>query len=272
MNELQTKYRRAGIIVLAKALDDICPTFAGEADEDKRTRIAERIDFFKTSEVELDNEWEVLEKEAEAELKAFIKERDTIFTKIEKTNNSQRVQQKVLGFETKKQSKVEYLARKAEREIEECKVKLLEVKRRTKKHRQLSSKILQIQKSTASKIKKTELRYNTIIKNTMNSDNAERVAHRLEQSKAVWERKYKELRDKHLVKETIHNNKRMEYDQIRIALEGFTNEVKYIKRWCTLADVTLKECYTEAIKRAKMVDRDYSGIQGVLNQVIAGEI
>lgn len=259
-------------MVLAKALDDICPTFHGEAEEEKRLKISERVQSFAKYEVELDKEWEELEKEAVQELDNFVKERDTIFSKIAKTNNSERVKAKIDGFESKKQARVEYLARKMDRDIEALKEKLVGLKKGTKKYAQIAGKIQQIEKTTASKIKKTELRYNTIIKNTMNSDNAERVAQRLEQSRAVWERKYRELKEKHLVKETIHNNKRMEFDQIRIAINSFSNEVEHIKHWCTLSDVTLKECYTEAIRRAKMVNRDYSGIEKVLGQISAGAI
>lgn len=272
MNEIHTQYKKLGIMVIAKSLDDICPNYLGEAEEDKKLKIKERIAFFQTTEVELDKEWEELEKEAKTELEQFIKERDTIFSKIAKTNNSERIKQKIAGFETKKQARVDYLSRKAEREIESLREKLIGLKRNTKKYSQLTSKINQTQKLTANKIKKTELRYNTIIKNTMNSDNAERVAHRLEQSKAVWKRKYQELKDKHLVKETIHNNKRMEFDQIRIALSGFANEVQYFKEWCTLSEVSLKQCYTEAIKRATMIKGDTSQIEEVLKNITAGVI
>ena len=272
MNEVQTQYKKLGIMVLAKALDDICPNFAGEAEEEKRLRIKERISFYSKSEVELDKEWKELDKEATRELSKFIKERDTIFSKIGKTNNSERVKQKIAGFEQKRQARVDYLARKSERDTELLKERLSELKKGTKKYSQIAAKITQVQKTTENKIKKTELRYNTIIKNTMNSDNSERVAHRLEQSKAVWERKYKELRDKHLVKETIHNNKRMEYDQIRIALNSFAQEVDFIKHWCIISDVTLKECYSEAVKRTRMVKRDASQIEAVLKNIVAGDI
>jgi ferredoxin len=271
MNEIHTQYRKLGIMVLAKALDDICPTFQGEAEEEKRLKIADRISSFAKSEVELDKEWDELEKEAKEELENFLKERDTIFSKISKTNNSEKIKSRIEGFESKKQARVEYLARKMERDVESLKAKLSQLKKGTKKYSQIASKVTQTEKATASKIKKTELRYNTIIKNTMNSDNSERVTQRLAQSRVVWDRKYRELMEKHLVKETIHNNKRMEHDQIRIAINSFSNEVEHIKHWCTLCDVTLKECYTEAIKRAKMVNRDYSGIEKVLQEISAGE-
>jgi Mg-chelatase subunit ChlI len=272
MNEIHRQYKKVGIIVLAKALDDICPNFYGEAEEDKKSKIKERVEFFKHSEVELDTEWKELEKEADAELKQFLKERDIIFTKIAKTHNSERIKQKIAGFETKKQARVDYLSRKLERDTEALKEKMIGLKKNTKKYQQLNAKINQLQKTTSSKIKKTELRYNTIIKNTMNSDNTERVAHRLGQSKAVWERKYKELKDKYLVKEIIHNNKRMEFDQIRIAMEGFANEAKYFKDWCILSEVPLKACYTEAIKRARMVNRDTSEIERVLEKIKEGVV
>jgi DNA repair exonuclease SbcCD ATPase subunit len=259
-------------MVLAKALDDICPTFQGEAEEEKKLKIADRISSFARSEVELDKEWEELEKEAVTELDNFIKERDTIFAKIAKTNNSDRVRAKITDFESKKKARVDYLARKMDRDVESLKEKLSGLKKGTKKYAQISGKITQLEKTTAAKIKKTELRYNTIIKNTMNSDNAERVLQRIEQSRAVWDRKYKELKERHLVKETIHNSRRMENDQIRIAINSFSNEVEYIKHWCTLSDVTLKECYTEAVRRAKMVKRNYSGIEKVLEQISAGDI
>lgn len=270
MNEEFMQYKKLGIIVLSKALDDICPTFQGEAEEDKELKIKERIKFFKQSEIELDREWEELEKEAKNELKDFLKERDTIFSKIAKTNNSERIKAKITAFEIKKQARVDYLSRKADRERAVLNKKLSEAKESSKKRTQILAKIKDLDKSTQDKIKKTEMRYNTIIKNTMNSDNSERVENRLQQSREVWERKYKELEEKHLVKESIHNNKRMEYDQIRIAMKGFVEEVDSFKHWCTLSDITLKECYTEAIKRAKMIKRDTSALEGVLTNIIAG--
>jgi len=270
MNEEFLQYRKLGIIVLSKALDDICPTFHGETDEDKQLKIKERVKFFKHSEVDLDKEWRELERDATRELKGFIKERDTIFSKIAKTNNSEKVRNRISGFEAKKQTRVEYLSRKFDRETEALKKKLSEVEEGSKKHTQLLTKISDLDKLTQAKIKKTELRYNTIIKNTMNSDNSERVANRLKQSQEVWERKYKELEDKHLTKESIHNNKRMELDQIRIAMKGFVEELDSFQHWCTLSHVTLKECYSEAIRRAEMVNRDTAELEGVLTNIIAG--
>lgn len=259
-------------MVLSKALDDICPTFQGETEQEKQLKIKERIKFFKKSEAALDQEWEDLERDAIDELDNFIKERDTIFGKIAKTNNSAKVRQKIQGFEEKKQGRVDYLARKMDRDLALLKEKLSTAKKDSKKYIHLTGKMRLLQKTVESKIKKTELRYNTIIKNTMNSDNSERVAQRLIQSKAVWARKYQELMDKHLVKESIHNNKRMEFDQMRIAMRGFAEEVEHIKHWCTISDITLKACYTEAVKRATMIGMDTSKIEKVLENIVSGEI
>lgn len=270
MNEEFVQYRKLGITVLSKALDDICPTYQGETEEDKKLKIEERISFYKQNEIDLDKEWQELEKEATDELKSFIKERDTIFSKIAKTDNSSRIQTKIKGFEAKKTARVEYLTRKFEREDAALRKKLTEAKEGSKKYQQITTKLAELDKTTKDKIKKAELRYNTIIKNTINSDNSERVAARLQQSREVWERKYNELRDKHLTKETIHNNKRMELDQIRIAIRGFVEELDSFKHWCTLSDVTLKECYLEAIRRAKMVKRDTKELEGVLTKIING--
>ncbi len=272
MNEIHTQYVKLGVMILKKALDDICPTYEGEEEEEKKLKIAERIKFFSMSEVLLDKEWKELEKEAEAEVRNFKKERDTIFSKIAKTNNSAKVQVKVDSFEVKKQARVEYLTRKMDKTIETFTEALSDVEKGTKKHIQAEAKIKQLEAVVIGKIKKTELRYNTIIKNTLNSDNSERVAQRLEQSKAVWARKYNELRDKHLTKETIHNHRRMEFDQIRTAIDGFPREIEHIRHWCTLSQVAMKDCYTQAIKRAKMVERDYSNIEKALKEISAGGI
>lgn len=259
-------------MVLAKALDDICPTYTGETEQDKKLKIEDRIESFSRYEVQLDKEWEEMEQDAKNELQSFIKERDTIFSKIRKTNNSTKVEEKIRRFEDKKQERVDYLARKLERDLEEVQKKMASLKKGTKKYLQLEAKTKELKRSTREKIKKSEFRYNTIIKNTINSDNSKRVEQRLEQSKKVWERKFLELKEKHLTREYIHNNRRMEYDQIRIALKSFENEVEDIRHWCTLADITLKECYTEAIKRAKMVGRDSSKIKKVLDKILKGEI
>lgn len=74
-------------MVLAKALDDICPTFQGEEEEEKTLKIKDRVAFFARSEVDVDKEWEDLESEAKLELQDFIKERDTIFVKLAKEWN-----------------------------------------------------------------------------------------------------------------------------------------------------------------------------------------
>ena len=76
---------------------------------------------------------------------------------------------------------------------------------------------------------------------------------------------------KHSVKEEIFNNRSMELDQIRIAMDGLLHESDEIQHWCTLSGITLKECYTEAIKRATMVKRDTEKLKQVLKSIVAGD-
>lgn len=272
MSEIDAQYRKTAIIVLAKALDDICPTFSLETKEERKLKVKERIEFFKESEVEIDNEWEVLEEEASRELSDFYKDREVIFSKILLTDNSDRVTKKVATFEEKKKQRVLYLNRKLERESASIQEKLKTIKNPSRKHAQLTQKIETITAEFEDKIRSSEQRFNTIIKNTLNSNNSDKVQERLSQSKKVWERKYEELKTKHETKEEIHHNKRREFDQIRVALEGFVDEIPDIVRWCTLAQVGLRDCYTEAIRRAIMVKRDYSGLVEVLDKIISGEI
>ena len=270
MKEESIKYRRTAIIVLAKMLDDICPTYDLEEKQERKLRIKERVEFFKQSEKDLDAEWKVLEKEAFQELAAFKKDRDLIFSKLQKTNNSHKVKLKVNRFESKKKARVDYLVRKMDREIGLQTEKLSELISGSKKYLQIQEKSVGLEALYQDKIRKSESRYNTIIKNTINSDNSQRVARRLEHSGEVWKRKYQELKKKHQDKEDIFNNKSTELDQIRIALDGFAYEKEHIAHWCTLAGVTLRECYTEAIKRARMVNRNTSKLDAILKSLIEG--
>lgn len=268
MTEESFKHRKLAIMTLAKALDDICPTYDIETPETKKVKIKERIEFFAKSEQELDQEWELLKKTASEELQLFKAEREEVFAKIAATDNSERVKVKVLAFERKKQERVDYLVRKLERDVATIQMKMELFRPGTKKHAQLSNRVEVVHNQAMDKIRKTEHRYNTIIKNTMNSDNSERVAKRLELSKSVWTRKYNELIAKYEAQEEIFQNKSMIYDQIRIAIAGFEDHLDYFKHWCIMADVPVKICYEEAIRRAKKVDRDTSGMEEVLKRVL----
>lgn len=265
------KYQKLGLIVLAKALDDICPTFNGEAKEDKAFKIKERIKTFKLTETELDDEWRQLEKEATEEVKNFEKEKSSLISKIQRTKNTNKVRLKVSDFEIKKSERVNYLLRKLDRESQSLKAKLEVLDTNSKKYKQLASKLDRLQITTDEKIRKSESRFNTIIKNTMNSDNTEKIAKRLLISEEVWQRKYKELEEKHLLKESIHNNRRMELDQIRIAVDGFVNETDSIKHWCLVSGVTLKDCYKEVARRLDLINRDNSVIIEILEKIRMGE-
>lgn len=264
MNE---QYRKLAITVLAKALDDICPKFLDDSPEEREQKIQERIKFFALTEPEIDTEWEQLEIEAEKELKEFIKERELLIKKIKETDNSKKVEKRANFFEKQKQKRIIALHKKLSDSISLTSDKLKETREGTKKHAQLSAKLQNLEASLDSKIRKTEARYNTIIKNTLNSENSAKIEYRIAQSKRVWEKKYEELRDKHRIKESIHENRRMELDQIRIALKGFEEELPYIEHWCLTAGVSLKRCYTEVINRAKLVKRDTKKLEKILKEV-----
>lgn len=268
MTEDFLKYRKLAIMVLAKALDDICPTFDIETQEDRKRLIQERIEFFEGTERDLDAEWEILERNAAEELARFEIEREEIFGKIAKTDNSERVAKKVEIFEKKKQQRVDYLVRKLERDVAVIQMRMELFKEGSRKYAQLAGRVESLHNSAMERIRRTEHRYNTIIKNTMNGDNSERVLKRLEMSKKVWERKYKELKSKHGTQEDVFNNKSMIYDQIRLSMRSFETELDYFKHWCIMADVPLRVCYQEAIRRAKKVKRDTSKLEEVLQIIL----
>lgn len=249
--ELSYKYRKLGLTTLQKALDEICPKI-----EDKEL-IKERALMFNGFEEELDQEWEELEEEAAHELNLFKEERDLILSKIEKTRNTSRVQNKVDGFELKKQKRVEYLSKKKTEAIQSA---LTDLKRD------------KITKQFNDKIKRSETRYNTIINNTLNSDNSDSVSRRLEVSRKIWERKYKELKFKFELKEAIHNNKRMEYDQIRLAVLGFEEEFERIALWCVLSGVSTLDCYKEVKNRMNMIGLNTVVIDEIIEDIKIGKL
>lgn len=268
MTEEFLKYRKMAIMVLAKALDDICPTFDIETADDRKRLIDERIAFFARTEVELDAEWQILERNAAEELERFKIERDEIFSKIALTDNSARVAAKVAKFEEKKLARVEYLMRKLERDVAVLEMRMELFKQGSRKYAQLNARKESLHRNTMERIRRTEHRYNTIIKNTMNSDNSDRVANRLAMSRKVWERKFKELVAKHEAQEEVFSNKSMIYDQIRLSMAGFEQELDYFKHWCIIADVPLRLCYEEAIRRAKKVKRSTSKLEEVLSIIL----
>lgn len=252
--ELAYRYQKLSLTVLQKALDEICPKFE---DEEK---VKERIELFEVYELELDEEWEELEREAERELELFYEERNLIFSKIERTKNSNKVQSKVDGFETKKQRRVEYLHRKRDQLLGS--IPLDDEKLEQKRER--------INNQYDEKIRKSEIRFNTIINNTLNTDNTENVARRLEQSKKVWDRKYEELKHSFELREIIHNNKRMEFDQIRLAVQGFEEEFERVALWCLMGGVTPLSCYVQVKERMEMIGLETLKIDTMISDIRAG--
>lgn len=258
------KYQKLGIIALSKALDDICPTFENEPEEIREHLIKERIKFFKIQEKELDREWREMEAEALAEVRQFKKDRDRIFKKLEKTVKTKKIEAKVKDLQHRKQNRIEYLQSKKTLEESKLTEKLGTLEKNSKKYQQASKKLSKLSEAMQDKIRKAEIRFNTIINNTLNSDNSKRVEERLKASHEVWERKYQKLKNKFNDRELIHNNKRFELDQVRLAIEGFVDpvrvvkgkEVDIIKHWCTISGVSIKSCYTSVKERILMVERE----------------
>lgn len=250
------KYQKLGLAVLSKALDDICPTFENEPSEIRENLIKERVIFYKQQERDLDKEWRYMEREATSEVKEFERDRDKIIKKLEKTVKTKRIQIKVKDLEHKKQQRLEYLQQKKLHEERNLTERLTKLNPTSKKYIQISKKLKNFSESMEDKIRKSEIRYNTIINNTLNSDNTEKVTKRLEHSKKVWDKKYEKLKAKYEDRENIYHNKRFELDQIRMSINGFVEEVDRIRHWCLISGVSVKACYNSVKQRILMVGRE----------------
>jgi hypothetical protein len=261
------RHRKLALVTLSKALDDICPKFDEEPEEIRKTLYKERVTLFDKQEKELDKEWEQLDKEALYEVRKFNTSRSVLFKKIEKTDKTNRIKKKVNELEKKLKSRIVYLENKEKEFQKKIRTELKKVEVGSKEEAQLLKKTVSFSKTIETKIQKSIERYNKIINNFRISNNSERVKVRLEHSKEVWDRKYEKLKSKFMEKELIHENKRFELDQIRLAVQGFEEELPKIKHLCTMAGVPLLECYKEAIARLNLLGRKSEKMENIIQEI-----
>jgi chromosome segregation ATPase len=258
------KVRKLSLTILSKALDDICPKFDREPPETKEQLIKERISFFKAQEKELDREWRELEREAQYELSQFKKDKQQVLKKLEKTRKTSRIKSKIKELEHKKTLRISYLQKKKQTAIKDLQKQLSALNSESKKYKQINKKLNTL---VITKVEKSENRYNTIISNTKNSDNGNKVNERIEYSKVVWDRKFNKLKNKFTEREIIHENKRFEQDQIRMAIQDFEEQIELYKHWCIWAGVSLRTCYTSVKDRMNMLGRTSEKIDALLEKI-----
>ena len=249
------KYRNASLTILAKALDDICPKFEGEPETVRNSLIKDRKKFFKQQEQLLDKEWGALDREATRELKKLNTERRAVISKIKGSKKTSKIKSKITSLELNMNNRLRYLNEKMDAEVKDLKEKALEFDESSKKYLQIQKKIDKTITSYQNKIESTKNRYKVIIDNVQSTDNSNKIEERIEHSKDVWKRKYLKLKDQFEEKESIHNTKRFEQDQVRLAVQGFVEEIPRIKHFCLMAGVPLRTCYQEVNKRLELLGR-----------------
>lgn len=270
IREESYKHQKFGLIVLSKALDDICPRYSNEPPTLKKQLIDERIKLFRDNEKELDKEWINLETEASKAVRKFKKEKQAVLSQISLTLNTKRVAKRVKNFEEKKQNRLTYLNQKLTIETKKLNGEMSVLLPISKRYAQKKKKLERITKNINDKIRKSELRFNTFISNALKSDNSSIVAQRIALHENAWEKKWKSLKSQYLFLEEAHNNKRFEDDQIRLAIQGFVEETERIQHWCLVSQVSLKDCYREARERLALVKRKIPDIEAAYEKIEQG--
>lgn len=250
------KYKNLSLTVIAKALDDICPKYENEPQNIRDSLIKERISFFAASEKALDKEWNTLNKEADKEVANLNKERTQVIKKLERTKKTARIKLKVKSLERNRDKRIKYLQNKLKNESLRLTQQLKTLNPTTKKYKQIKRKSDRFTVSINTKIETAKERYTKIINNTLASDNSANVDERIKQSKKVWDKKFKKLERQFHEKETIHNNKRIDDDQIRLAVQGFVEERDRINHWCLMIGINPRICYQEVQDRLKLLGRN----------------
>jgi len=118
-----------------------------------------------------------------------------------------------------------------------------------------------------TKIQKAEERFDTIINNTLESDNTKLVDARIKESEQVWNRRLKKLEKQFKEKVSILDNKSYDLDQIRLAVATFEEDTDKIKHWCLMAGVHVKDCYSEVQERLALLGRNSLKINELLRKI-----
>jgi hypothetical protein len=153
-------------------------------------------------------------------------------------------------------------------------LKIQKAKNRGKKVRlnTVNAKKRQFDREEQRKIEFTQRRYAVIISNVKKTDNRAKVDERLKESQEVWARREQRLREKFALRQQNHNHKRIEQDQVRLALEWFIYDIDKVNHWCMLAGISLMTCYYGVRRRLEMLSRACPEIDEVLQRIKAGEI
>ena len=277
---VSTNYRYLGISVLQRALDDICPIdhIDPNLNEEKKQqllkehlkKIKDRERKFSIQESELDLEWQKIQDDAEEEWSRFLKDRKAAFERIEKTRNAVKVKNKVEEYKGQEQLRISTILRELE-EAKEAYKKKSETRKRPYTERAIAAKYRSLENKANKKITNAKAHYANMISNKLASENTEKVERRLREAKETWENREKAIKDKYTFKVNTHNHKRLEQDQIRLAIDWFVDDVPKVLFWCNLAGTTLHECYRGVQRRLKLLGRESMEFNDVFERVRAGE-
>jgi hypothetical protein len=277
-------HRRLAFEVLSRAFDDICPVEEpGEQLKTPEEReafmreqlevIKQRVQRYQIYETELDREWDFLEKQSQLEYEKFVAERDSTFERIRSTHNVTRIVVGVSRYESQKRSRINSIHSRinSERAIYLKRVEKIRERGDTVLQQDIDTKLREFDRILQHRVKATTERYDSFIRNLESTDNGITVQRRIENSKLVWKRREAELVEKWKVREANHNSKRMEFDQIRLAVDWFTYDVDKVAFWCDVAQIPLIQCYEGVKRRLDLIGRHVQEFEETLKQVKAGE-
>lgn len=276
-------YQRLALHLLSRALDDICPLEimdedTGELIENKLSeqveKIKDRAQKFTLDEKELDEEWDSIYQKAEDEWNTFLKERKSAFSRIEKTRNRDKVNSKIITHKSNRKLRILRIEKDLIKKKKEYEQKVLKAARKGKpiKEDVIKRKIASLERYSAKRMQSSIKHYENMIKNAEALENTEHVNRRLQESKEIWARREREIKEKYALKVFTFNHKSIEQDQIRLSLYWFIDDIKKVNFWCLLAGVSLEQCYDAVKRRLALLDRTSPEIEDIIQQIKSGKL
>lgn len=215
--------------ILAKALDDICPSYSLLGREALKKKTEKRNAFYQQIENEFDVEWKNLENDFSTKIRELENEKKAVLEHHRERLKREHVNRELDELDKSYEKEV---AGKSDSEREEIEKVFLE---------------------------KTEY---------INSKNNSRtIEPKLHPVKKNYSKKLESLLSNYKIKEKGYNIRRNQKDRIRMSLQWFVEDFEKVKQFCLSCNIDLKSCYYEVRRRLTMAGRESDELNDLIKKI-----
>lgn len=282
-DHLLINYKLLAIEVLSKALDDICPKYVEVPQKaDNLTKLAAEKCIQACGEIHkgqveyitelYDKQWNTILTNYLTKKIALEKEKASTILAIQKMDNTDKVDQKLIANEEawdRRRKRLEERIRARRRGF----VARVESQKGQKySPDEVKDLKLGMEQSISREIRDFEKRRELSVQKTIQSRNSFRIIERMTEKEIVFDTKIKATEKSFKRLEEIYNRQWEDEDVFGAALHWFIHDLTEVKFWCQLAGVPLLVCYLTVKERLELIKFDSPEIDAIIAKFRTGEL